>query len=172
MPDTPQPLSVARLRDGTITIHKGRPPSLWGNLGRGFSVPLGVALGCGVLLWQLAPTVGWHVRAWDAFDVSVVLAGLGIGAVRLWHHRHQPDRIELDWRREEVRLYARAGTTFIPFAELGTVAVASQWVEDAVNPLSFQVLAEAGHEKLLLGQFDSEGAAREWAAELNALLGH
>ncbi len=170
MPETSQSLSIVRHSNGLITIIKGRPPRL--GAGRGLGLPAVVGLVGGVLVWQIAPVLGWQLSALDTFGVPVLLAGLGFAVVRLWQHLRQPDRVELDWRREELRAYDRSGVTTTPFAEVRGVTVTSRWADEKSGDLAFAVVAKtAGQRLLLVGHFEVEEAAREWAAELNALLG-
>jgi hypothetical protein len=169
MPETSSSLSIVRHANGLITILKGRPPRL--GAGRGFGLPAIAGLVSGVVFSQIAPLVGWHLSVLDTFGLPMVLAGLGYAVVRLWQHRHQPDRIELDWRREELRAYDRRGVTTTPFGEIGGVIVTSRWADETDGDLAYAVVAEAAGESLLLGHFEAEESAREWAAELNALLG-
>jgi hypothetical protein len=167
--DDTSALPIIRHQDGSITVLGGGTPAAPAERRLAVAQTAGLTILAASSL-GLANWLPLGAGVSSLLDLGAVLA-LGAAAVLTTRRRSQRQRVEIDWRREEIRWHTRRRLTTVGFAAVRSVAVEGRWPPDSRASMVYDVLIEAPPDRLLAGVFDREDRASVWADELRELMG-
>ncbi len=161
--------SIVRHADGCITVLGGGVPLPATRRQAEILQVAGIAV-LGVSSLGLASWMTLGTGLTNALEVGAVLA-VGTAVVLPILRRVRRERVEIDWRREELRWHARKALITISFDAVRSVVVEGRWPPDTDATMVYDVLIEANPDRLLAGVFTAEERASAWAGELRELIG-